>query len=100
MLFAIRAEDVYPAAKQAGGVVATDRTNKALSPDLPHGVQNVPAEGALGVAKHYRRTFAPQGQQALWNDHSIVQPALTGAGSADFEVPTVITSSQILLLLT
>ena len=89
VFFAVRAQNVDPAAKQPGSVVAADGSHKGLAPDFSHGVQNVPADGALCVAQHYRCALTPQSQKALGNDHGIVQPALAGTGSPNFQVPPV-----------
>ena len=98
VLFAVRTQNVHPAAKQPSRVVAADGPHKGLSPDLQHGVQNIPAEGPLRVAQHDGRPLAPQGQKALGNDHGIVQPALAGTSGSDFQIPAVGAGSEIFFL--
>ena len=98
VLLAVRAQNMHSTAKQPGRVVAADGPHKGLSPDLPHGVQNIPAEGSLRVAQHDGRPLAPQGQKALGNDHGIVQPALAGTSGSDFQIPAVGAGSEIFFL--
>ena len=100
VLFVVGAQNMDPPAEQPHRVVARDGAHQRLPPYIPHGVEDVAGEGALGVAQQDGRAFPLEGQQAFRDDHRVVQPGLPAAGRPDLEIPPVIAPVQVLDLFT